>query len=139
MLTLPIRSITYSGTINATGNAYVGVYGWTINPLVEYYIIELFDGYNPGSGMVEIGTVTSDGSTYNVYRTQEINQPSIEGTATFNEYWSIRQSRRTGGTVTTSNHFNAWAALGLSLGTFNYQIFEVEGDVGSGSAAFTVS
>lgn len=89
--------------------------------------------------MVEIGTVTSDGSTYNVYRTQEINQPSIEGTATFNEYWSIRQSRRTGGTVTTSNHFNAWAALGLSLGTFNYQIFEVEGDVGSGSAAFTVS
>jgi endo-1,4-beta-xylanase len=54
-----------------------------------------------------------------------VNQPSIQGTATFQQYLSVRQNKRTSGTVTVANHVNAWAALGMPLGTMNYQVVAV--------------
>ncbi|KAF1917477.1 xylanase [Ampelomyces quisqualis] len=134
-----IRNVTYSGTWNAANvNSYVSLYGWTRNPLIEYYIVETYGSYNPASAAQKKGSVTTDGGTYDILQTTRTNQPSIDGTSTFQQFWSVRQQKRVGGSINVQAHFDAWAKFGQKLGSHNYQILATEGYGSTGSASITV-
>jgi endo-1,4-beta-xylanase len=134
-------TVTFTGSLNANGGTtLLSLYGWTTNPLVEYYIEENYVG-SPNTSGTYLGQMTSDGGTYNLYEHQQVNQPCITGNnCTFEQYLAIRTSTTTSGTITVSNFINAWKSHGLTWGSPNYEIMATEAwGNASGSSTVTVN
>ena len=126
-------AVDYKVDYNPDGNSYLCIYGWTREPLVEYYVVESWGSWRPPGGN-PIGTIEVDGGVYDVYRTVRVNQPSIDGSTTFEQYWSVRQEKRTEGTVNVATHFAAWEQMGMKMGKMYEAALTVEGYQSAGTA-----
>jgi len=114
--------------------SYVGVYGWTRNPLVEYYVVDNWlSPYRPGDwvGNKKHGDFTIDGAQYTVYENTRYG-PSIDGNTQFKQYFSVRKSARDCGTIDITAHFTQWEKLGMKLGKMHEA--KVLGEAGSNSS-----
>jgi endo-1,4-beta-xylanase len=83
------------------------------------------------------GSINVNGSIYDIIENTRTNQPSIIGTATFQQYFSIRRDKRNSGTINITDHFNQWETLGMDMGKMYEVSFVVEGYKSSGSFEFT--
>lgn len=127
-------------TGNGGGYTYIGLYGWSENPLHEYYIVEDWYGSKPNPG-TKMGTITVDGGMYDVYTHTQNNQPAITGgNQTFVQYFSVRQTARTCGVMSVSQHFAEWAKMNMTLGNLEEARLLVEaGNNPGGSITFSVA
>jgi hypothetical protein len=128
---------TKSGT---AAYSNIGIYGWSTNPLHEYYIVDDWFGSRPVPGS-KMGTITVDGGMYDVYTHTQTNQPAITGgNATFVQFLSVRQSPRSCGHISISEHFSQWATLGMQLGNLEEaKILMEAGGNATGSIDFTTA
>ena len=132
---------TRSADKTAGPYSYIGIYGWSRNPLVEYYIVEdwfsnnYYSTFNPvGKDTIGVNhhdTFTVDGSVYYIYK-KDSTGSSIDGQKTFTQYFNVRQSPRKSGTISITKHFDKWAELGMPLGNMYECKFLVEAGGGIG-------
>jgi hypothetical protein len=123
------------------GYSYIGIYGWSVSPCVEFYIVD--DSYNrlpvnPGN-TTNKGTAMIDGGTYNLYtrNTTGTGGSKCPGTTSWLQFYSIRTMARTCGRISVTAHFDAWAAAGMQLGRMDQAQILVEVGGGVGSIDFT--
>ena len=134
----------YTKTGTAGGYSYIGIYGWSNNPCVEYYIVDdsfgtfPFNAYNS----TQKGTATIDGEVYKLFANSTTGSGGSRcpsGTTSWQQYWSIRQKARQCGTITISQHFDAWKAASMPLGNMLEAKILVEVGGGTGSLNFPVA
>jgi hypothetical protein len=133
----------YKKTGSAGGYSYIGIYGWSTNPCVEWYIVDdrfgtmPFNAYNATLK----GTTPIDGADYKLFqnKTNGTGGSKCSGVSQWDQFWSIRQTARQCGTITISDHFKAWEAAGLKLGGLLEAKILVETGGGSGSIDFPIA
>jgi endo-1,4-beta-xylanase len=125
----------------AGGFSMIGMYGWTHNPCVEWYIDE--DSYHGLYGRGDV-TATIDGATYYLRMnettgTEGANACESGHTGPWIQMHSTREAPRQCGIITVSDHFDAWTAQGWSLGNLTSVHINVEVGGGVGSIDFPVA
>jgi len=132
---------TRSAIGSGGSTSYIGIYGWTKDPMIEWYIVEDWFGVGIigpgriGGGAEKIGEFFIDGAVYFIYKAgRPAGAGNILGTyESFSQFFSVRQTTRQNGTISISEHFKEWEKHGLILGTNMYEAkFLVEAGSGEG-------
>ncbi len=118
----------------SNSDGYTGLYGWLSNypqpwtTGIEWYIVEDWMQWAPWPGSANWkGNITVDGAIYDIY--------NVKGGAygSWNQWWSIRKSKRASGNISYIKHFQKWRQLGMPNRTVNDVAFFLEPQGGSTS------
>ncbi|OUM61808.1 glycoside hydrolase family 11 protein, partial [Piromyces sp. E2] len=117
--------------------SFVGIYGWTRSPLVEFYIVDNWlSQYRPDDwvGNKKYGDFMIDGAMYTVYENDRYS-PSIDGDTQFKQYFSIRRQARDCGKIDITAHFQQWEKLGMRMGKMHEaKVLGEAGSIGGGTS-----
>jgi hypothetical protein len=135
---------SYNKTGTGGGYAYIGMYGWSNEPCVEWYIVD--DSYNnfpfDAWNATQTGTAFIDGEDYKLFRNSTNGTGGSRcnmGETQWDQFWSIRQSARQCGVISVTDHFDAWVQAGMNMGKVLEVKILVEVGGGSGSIEFPVA
>ena len=123
--------VNFEFSFISNNTARYAIYGWTKKPLIEYYILENWEGLLPSTP--KFGTLSIDEGNYDMYRVvlnSFDSDPIIQ-------LWSIRNEKRNKGTVSVTEHFKTWEKYGYKLGKRFEVSLLVEGYKGFGNANIT--
>ncbi len=132
--------VAYEADYRPEGRSYMGIYGWTREPLVEFYILENWGGTRPDDSQKlkrprrPVGSAVIDGAVYDLFVSLREEAPSIEGSRTFSQYWSVRREPSSEGKVSVADHFRAWQKSGQEIGRIYEIALAVEGFKSRGQA-----
>lgn len=133
---------TFKKSGSGGGFSYIGIYGWSTNPCIEWYIVDDSFGNMPFTpyNSSQKGSATIDGESYKFYSNGTNGTGGSRCNASsWTQFWSIRQKARQCGTITISDHFKGWDGAGMKLGTMLEAKLLVETGGGSGSVDFAVA
>jgi endo-1,4-beta-xylanase len=135
---------TFKKSGSGGGFSYIGMYGWSTNPCVEYYILDDSYGsmpFTPWNASQKGSATVIDGENYKFYqnKTNGTGGSRCSGVSQWDQFWSVRQKARQCGTITVSEHFKAWDAAGMKLGGLLEVKILVETGGGSGSIEFPIA
>jgi hypothetical protein len=134
--------VAFKKTGSGGGYSYIGIYGWSTNPCIEWYILDDSFGtmpFNPYNSSQK-GTATIDGETYKLFSNSTNGTGGSRCNASsWTQFWSVRQKARQCGVITISDHFKAWDGAGMKLGTLLEAKILVETGGGSGSVDFPIA
>lgn len=133
------------------GNSNISIYGWTRDPVAEFYITENWYQWNhgmPGAPEdpqpVSYGNVIINGHLYELIKVTRENKPTPFGDMTFPQYVSVRQDRGSTsqtdnpggivrGSINIGQHFAVWHKTGEM--PMNGELYEVAFNVESWNAS----
>jgi endo-1,4-beta-xylanase len=140
------ESFTEVPVQGATSKIYVALYGWTLDPLMEYYVIEDYGDFVPGptasdgSPRTNYGTLTVDDGTYDIWALPVENRDAITGSnMDFTQIFNVRRVRRKCGHISLSEHLAKWDDVGLTLGKLEEAMFLMEAQNNSGTINVTAT
>ena len=134
-------NFTRSANGTAGGYSYIGIYGWSRDPMIEWYIVEDWFGEGiigpatMGNEATKVGEFMVDDATYFIYQaTRPAGSGNIDDSADpFPQFFSVRQTRRQCGTISITEHFKKWDSIDLKLGNNMYEakfLIEAGGGIG---------
>lgn len=124
--------------------SYIGIYGWSNNPCVEWYIVDDTFGnlpFDPGN-TVKKGQIMVDGGTYDVFTRQTPGTGGsrcAQGENEWAQYYSIRTAKRSCGLISISEHFEKWEEKGMQMGSLLEAKILIEAGGGAGSVDFPIA
>jgi len=134
------ETFTQTPVEGKTSKIYVALYGWTVDPLAEYYVIDDYGDFIPGpvnsdgSPRTNYGTLTVDDGTYDIWAMPVKNRPAITGdNKDFTQIFNVRKVRRKCGHISLSEHFAKWTSIDLPVGKLEEAMFLMEAQNNSGT------
>jgi hypothetical protein len=134
------EAYTVTPVAGKTSKIYVALYGWTVEPLAEFYVIDDYGDFMPGpvasdgSPRTNYGTLTVDDGTYDIWALPVKDRAAITGDhKDFIQIFNVRQVPRKCGHISASAHFAKWSSVGLPQGKLEEAMFLMEAQNNSGT------
>ena len=110
----------YDKSANVAGYYFIGIYGVTTEPHIEYYIIDDWRFADTIAAETifgeKVGEFTVDGDTYDIWQNTANKEPRVQGDMSFKQYFNIRRNTRKSGHIDITAHFKKWEELGMKVG-----------------------